>query len=159
MAVATCKMDKVLKVDGNLAALSKIPKDPNRQKLIEVVIGEIIDPAHFLMVFKSALEEIKPMEKILSEKAQKHHYPASYGPERVKGSLIAVKNPSDGMWFRGIMKDCYTIMDGEVRFDAFLIDHGLKLTGLNYPECARKLPDVFKTLEAFHFEFKLDGML
>ena len=57
----------ILQVDGELEKLGLFHISREPEKLIEVVIGDVIDPANFRMVFKSELKEIQPMEKILSE--------------------------------------------------------------------------------------------
>ena len=56
--------DKLLTVKGQLS---------RQEKPIEVVIGNVIDPANFHMVFKSEMEGITRMEKVLGEKVPGHN--------------------------------------------------------------------------------------
>jgi hypothetical protein len=144
MAKAT---DKLLKVNGELA---------RQEKPIEVVIGDMVDPANFHMVFKSEVKGITSMEKILSEKVPGQNK----GLKRLKvGKMVAIKREDDKLWFRARITDFYNIIDGNIEVEVFLLDHGCTLRGIEYPESVRELPSVFEKLEPFAFKFKLDGLV
>ena len=137
--------DKLLTVKGQLS---------RQEKPIEVVIGNVIDPANFHMVFKSEMEGITRMEKVLGEKVPGHNQ----GLKHLKvGKLIAVKSEDDKLWFRARITDFYNVMDGNIEVEVFLLDHGCTLRGIKYPESVRDLPSIFEKLEPFAFKFKLDG--
>ena len=110
--------DSILKVDGELEKLGMFHISKEPEKLMEVIIGDIIDPANFRMVFRSELKEIKPMEKILSE--------AIPGQDRSMqnlkvGKLIAVKT-KDKMWFRARVLNVYKTFDDHFEIDVYLMD-------------------------------------
>jgi len=138
--------------------VSKNERELTRQeKPIEVVIGDMIDPANFHVVFKSELKGIRSMEKVLSEKVPGREK----GIKRLKvGKLIAVKNDDEEeQWFRARITDFYNILDGNIEVEVFLLDHGCTLRGIKYPESVREIPPVFEKLEPFAFKFKLDGLV
>ena len=112
--------------------VSKNERELTRQeKPIEVVIGDMIDPANFHVVFKSELKGIRSMEKVLSEKVPGREK----GIKRLKvGKLIAVKNDDEEeQWFRARITDFYNILDGNIEVEVFLLDHGCTQRGIKYP--------------------------
>ena len=145
--------DDILQVDGELEKLGMFHISREPEKLIEVVIGDVIDPANFRMVFKSELKEIQPMEKILSETIPGQ----DRSMQNLKvGRLIAVKT-KDKTWFRARVLNFYKTFDEKFEIDVDLLDHGITMNGIKYPDCVGTLPSNFQQLESIAFDFKLDG--
>jgi len=147
--------DDILQVDGELEKLGMFHISREPEKLIEVVIGDVIDPANFRMVFKSELKEIQPMEKILSETIPGQ----DRSMQNLKvGRLIAVKT-KDKTWFRARVLNFYKTFDEKFEIDVDLLDHGITMNGIKYPDCVGTLPSNFQQLESIAFDFKLDGLV
>jgi len=131
--------------------LTKLPER------IEVVMGDIIDAATFCMVQKSELDSIKPMEDVLTEQAPKLEKRGC--DELLVGKWIAAYSREDKMWFRATIAAFYnTYKDGTV-VDAYLLDHGLTLKGIKYPDNVRNLPPAYKRMQPYAFQFKLHGLV
>lgn len=120
---------------------------------IEVKIGEIIDPGTFRMVTVDALTEVLPMEKVLTRSPGQDLDPESLR----KGLLISVYSDKENMWLRGQIEDIYYVQEGKINVDVILMDHGLILRNVSFPQECRRLPECFSAPPPFQFEFKLNG--
>jgi len=117
----------------------------------------VIDPATFCMVQKCELDSIKPMENVLTLEAPKLE---RGGRDELEiGKWISAYNKEDKMWFRASVANFYTTYRDGIVVDAYLLDHGVTLKGLKYPDNIRNLPRAFKRLEPYAFQFKLHGLV
>lgn len=142
-----------------------------RHELTEVILGDIIDPATFRMVFKSDMAKIYPMEKAISKISADTLHPSYLKPGRIGkdmefhqvsyfntfwGFAVAVFSEKDNLWFRGRIIQSYTVYGGESAIDVLLLDHGMTMTGVKSNQ-VRQLPEMFVNIEPFCFTFKLNG--
>ena len=121
--------------------------------MISVKVGDMIDPANFRLAKQESLKEILPLEDFLNKS------PGSFLDRHfvTKDRLVSVFNDHENSWFRGKILDKYVVLGEQLKLDVLLLDHGLTLKGVQYPEHIRRLPDLFVLPEPFHFEFKLHG--
>ena len=123
----------------------------SKSSLIEVQVGDILDPARYYLVTKSAVKDLRPMETALnltqSRKLEKS--------ELQIGKLVSVKRGEN--WFRGKILDILTLFGAEIRLEVLLIDYGEILKDVQFPQRIQKLPSLFKDPQPKSFEFKLKG--
>ena len=123
----------------------------SNSRLIEVQVGDILDPARYNLVTKSAVKDLRPMETALnmtqSRKLEKS--------ELQVGKLVSVHRGES--WFRGKILDILTLFGAEIRLEVILIDYGEILKNVQFPQNVQKLPNLFKDPPPKSFEFKLKG--
>ena len=123
----------------------------SKSSLIEVQIGDVLDPARYNIVTKSDLKKLKPMETALNMTACRKLEKS----ELQVGKLVSVSHGED--WFRGKILDILTIFGAEIRLEVILIDYGVILKDVQFPQRIQKLPNLFTDTEPKSFEFKLKG--